>query len=131
MDVARERGLGHLEGLGLLDFLRVRREEMHLSQEEASRRIGLASLAHYGHFERGTREVQIEYIRPIAFMLEVPPGLILEKYLRHRYGAGEDRWLVDELYGPDLAIAHKVKRLSEEEKKGIAMMVDLFLTKNR
>jgi hypothetical protein len=43
----------------------------------------------------------------MAVMLQVPAGLILEKYLRHMYGASEDRRIVDELYGPDLLIAHK------------------------
>lgn len=71
MGVANERGLQHLKELGLLDFLKVRREEVGLSQEEASKRMGVSSLTHYGHFERGTRAVQVEYIRPLADMLQV------------------------------------------------------------
>nr|AOS95257.1 putative transcriptional regulator [uncultured bacterium] len=124
-----ERGFLHLEKLNLLDFLKVRREEVGLSQEEASRRMGVSSLTHYGHFERGTRAVQVEYIPPLANMLQVPVGMVLEKYFRHTYGGGEHSWIVDELYGPELEVAHKLRRLSEEEKKSIAVMVDLLLSK--
>jgi transcriptional regulator with XRE-family HTH domain len=131
MGVANERGLQYLKELDLLDFLRVRREEVGLSQEEASRRMGVSSLTHYGHFERGTRAVQMEYIQPLAEMLQVPVGMVLEKYFRHTYGSGEHRWIVDELYGPELDLAYKLKRLSQEEQKSIAMMVDLLLTKKQ
>jgi transcriptional regulator with XRE-family HTH domain len=129
MGVANEGGLQHLKELDLLDFLKLRREEVGLSQEEASIRMGVSSLTHYGHFERGTRAVQVEYIRPLADMLQVPVGMVLEKYFRHTYGSGEHRWIVDELYGPGLEMAHKLNRLSEEEQKSIAVMVDLLLSK--
>ena len=62
------------------EFIKKKRIELDLSQEEVARRLGISQVA-YGRYELGTRDAGLGMIRKIADVLHFKPGEFFDSYI--------------------------------------------------
>lgn len=65
------------------NFIKERRSNLGLTQEEVAKRLGISQVA-YGRYELGTREPNLDLIFRIAEVLEFMPGEFFDNYVEEQ-----------------------------------------------
>lgn len=108
----------------LKDLILRRRKELNLSQRDVARAMGMNSLDYIGMVESGIRRLDLERLKKISEVLELPLEKLVELHFRELYEKPETRWLIDLLFGEHLDLARRINKLPAENQRGLKYMLE-------
>lgn len=107
------------------DNLKYIRKKKKLSMEKFGELIAQSS-ANVSRWENKNNGITVDVALDIANKLGYPLGELIEKDLRL-----EENVILDEDHKLDLLIMDKTKELSEEDKKKVADIIDIVISKEK
>lgn len=113
--------------------IKIRREELHLSQDELAKRLGYKSRSSINKIETGSRELTQTKIKAIADALDTTPSYIMgwteewdKKFDTEKLSAEAAMWeFIDEQYGKTTTeIIHSVLELNPKDRDKIGKLLE-------
>lgn len=118
------------------DRIRIRREELNLSQDELAHKLGYKSRSSINKIEKDGRELPQSKIKAIADALETTPSYIMgweeETLSVHTTKFNELNEQIEQVYGKDiLDLLNKIQKLDSVDRAMIQSGIDALLNQDK